>query len=373
MSIEWIDEVSDLAGKVVLLRAGLNVPMQEGEVVNDFRIRKALPTLRCLQEQGAKTVVIAHIGRDPEETLAPVAEALSEHIPATFATLDSLDTAAMGEGDIVVLENLRQDAREVDNDETFAKELAARADIFVQDAFSVCHREHASIVGIPKWIPSYGGLLLRAETSVLTRALRPHHPALFILGGAKFKTKEPLIKKFLDVYDTVFIGGALQNEVLAARGYAVGASVIEDGEIPSDMLLNDALLPVHDVVVEREGGSTTVPVESVQPNDIIVDIGEHTIRDLIATLPKYKTILWNGPLGWYEKGFSHATKAVARAIAAQQDIDSTVGGGDTVAVVQGEGLEDEFEFVSTGGGAMLEFLLNGTLPGLEALGAEKKS
>lgn len=367
MTVTWIDEVPDLAGKVVLVRAGLNVPMHNNEVVNDFRIRKALPTLRCLHEQGAKTVVLAHVGRDPSETLAPVAEALNEHIPTTFATRELLDTANMREGDIVLLENLRQDEREVTNDVAFAQELAALGDLFVQDAFSVCHREHASIVGIPQHIPSYGGLLLKAETTVLIRALDPEHPALFVLGGAKFKTKEPLIKKFLDIYDTVFIGGALQNEVLAARGYNVGASVIEDGEISSEMLLSDALLPVGDVVVEREGSSTTVAIDTVEPGDVIVDIGAHTIHDLAQSISKYKTILWNGPLGWYEKGFDNATITLARAIASQQETSAIIGGGDTVAVVQEEGLEDEFEFVSTGGGAMLSFLLEKTLPGIAVL------
>ncbi len=362
-----IDQRNDLVGKIVLVRAGLNTPMQDGEVADDFRIHRALPTLRFLQEQGAKTIIIAHVGRDESESLLPVADVLNTLLPVGFTTREQLDISKMDDGDMVLLENLRQDPREIANDESFAKELASLADIFVQDAFSVCHREHASIVGIPKHIDSYAGFLLDAEVQVLSSALEPKHPALFVLGGAKFATKEPLIRKFIEVYDTVFVGGALQNEILAAKGNAVGASVIEDGVIAKDILESESVYEVTDVVVEHEDTfSSTVAIDDVRDTDVIVDIGKETIDALIETLPTYKTIVWNGPLGWYEKGFDAATVRLAHA-AVECEAEVIVGGGDTVAVIQKEGLEDDFDFVSTGGGAMLKFLQDGTLPGIEVL------
>tara|TARA_B100000745_G_scaffold73424_3_gene44057 strand:+ start:1245 stop:2351 length:1107 start_codon:yes stop_codon:yes gene_type:complete len=367
MNIEWIDEQNDLAGKVVLVRAGLNTPIENGMVRNDFRIQRALPTLRFLRDQGARIIIISHIGRDGTETLQPVADALHEHLPVAFQTREELVVSTLQNGDIVLLENLRQDNREIENDETFAQELAALADIFVQDAFSVCHRKHASIVGIPQYIKSYGGLLLREEIEKLAQVLDPEHPALFILGGAKFETKEPLIRKFIEVYDTLFIGGALQNELLAARGIEVGASVIGDGEIAKDILENEKIASVHDVVVAHvDGSSETLAINEIGSEDTIVDIGDGTMQDLVATFNRYKTIIWNGPLGWYEKGYTSATKTCAHALALSS-ATTVVGGGDTIALIQKEKLENEFDFVSTGGGAMLEFLLKGTLPGLEVL------
>lgn len=368
MSVRWVSEEKGmLAGKVVLVRSGLNVPITDGVVSNDFRIRKALPTLQFLHDEGARVVIIAHIGREPHETLRPVASELRKYLPITFSTRSDLNINAMENGDIVLLENLRQDVREAVNDATFAAELTKGVDIFVQDAFAVCHREHTSIVGIPTYVPSFGGLLLRDEIEALTLALDPEHPALCILGGAKFSTKEPLIKSFLSTYDTVFVGGALQNEILAARGLAVGTSVIEDGKVSAAILSNNALHTIEDVVVAQPDGIVrTLSVSDVPDNGSIVDIGEKTIQALADEVSTYKTILWNGPLGWYERGFTAATIALAHAVA-NTGARTILGGGDTIAVVQKEGLEERFDFVSTGGGAMLEFLLNKTLPGIEAL------
>lgn len=367
MNIEWIDEQKDLRGTTVLVRAGLNAPVDNGIVVNDFRIRKALPTLRFLKDEGARVIVIAHVGREVDETLRPIADVLSAHLPITFQTRESFDASRLQNGEIVLLENIRQDTREIENDEVFAQELASLADIFVQDAFSVSHREHASIVGIPKYLKSYGGLLLKKEIEKLTEVLEPEHPALFVLGGAKFETKEPLIRKFIATYDTIFIGGALQNELLAAKGYAVGKSVVEDGHVPVDILESDVLHTVVDVVVERDSGvHSTVSVEDINESDVIVDIGEASIGSLSKEIGKYKTIVWNGPLGWYEKGYSGATVKLAHA-AVKSLAKTFVGGGDTVAIIQEEGLENDFDFVSTGGGAMLTFLLDKTTAGITAL------
>lgn len=370
--MKWINEIEDVAGKVVLVRAGLNVPMKDGEVVNDFRIRKSLPTLRYLQEKGAKIIVISHIGREKTESLFAVSEVLNTHMTTKFSTVENLDVSKMKNGDVMLLENLRQDEREVENEDSFAKKLASLADVFVQDAFSVSHREHASVVGIPKYIESYGGLLLKEEVEQLTEALSPEHPALFILGGSKFKTKEPLIYTFLEEYDTVFVGGALQNELLAAQGYNVGRSIIEDGIISEEIIESEKLCKVIDVVVEKEDGkSSTSGVDNVSDTDTIVDIGEESISNLSEQLAEYKTVLWNGPLGWYEKGYSDATVKLAHAVA-ESSAKTFIGGGDTVSIVQKEGLENDFDFVSTGGGAMLSFLLDKTTVGITALEKDSK-
>tara|TARA_B100000745_G_scaffold300372_1_gene254069 strand:+ start:7762 stop:8862 length:1101 start_codon:yes stop_codon:yes gene_type:complete len=364
-NMKYIDENVEVTGKKVLVRAGLNVPLHEERIVDDFRIKNAIDTLKFLHTQGAQTIVIAHIGRRGNESLRHVSELLSEHVPVVFGE-EHLEK--MKDGDIVLLENLRRDPRETNNDESFARELADLAEIFVQDAFEVCHREHASIVGVAKHLPSYGGLLLKREITALSMAFKPRHPALFILGGGKVITKEPLAQKFEGIYDAVFIGGILQNEILSARGLEIGKSAVEDGAVPFSVLSSPKVVEVEDVIIEDEkGGTANISIHDVAPTDTIVDMGEATTRALIDTLHMYKTIVWNGPLGWYERGYDASTVTLLHAVA-KSNAKTIVGGGDTVAVIQKEGLEDDLSFVSTGGGAMLQFLQEGTLPGIEALG-----
>lgn len=365
--MRFIDAHPFAPGTTVLVRSGLNVPLEKGEVRDDFRILRALPTLRFLHEQGAKTIVIAHIGRDTHESLESVAHALAQHLPVSFTTLDRIEPEKIQNGDIVLLENVRQHTGERENDNAFAQRLASLADIFVQDAFAVCHREHASIVGVPKYLESFGGLLLKEEIEALTRARNPKQPALAILGGAKFATKEPLIRTFLTAYDSVFVGGALFNDMLKARGFSVGISKIEDGHVPEDILNHPKLRSIEDVIVEhRDGSSENVSIGNVGPGDIIVDIGKASTEALIHDLREYRMILWNGPFGWYEKGYDASTVRLLRAMA-EVPAERILGGGDTVAVVAREGLATQFDFLSTGGGAMLMFLERGTLPGIDAL------
>ncbi len=365
--MKYIDERNDLEGKVVLVRSGLNVPVQDGAVQNDFRIRKALPTIEFLSDQGAKVVVISHIGRDKGDTLHPVSVEMGKHIKLSFVRRAELEVEKMNNGDVILLENLRQDYRETHNHDSLSEYFAEVADVFVQDAFEVCHREHASVIGIPKFMESYGGLLLKEEVETLSNALTPEHPALFILGGAKLATKKPLVAKFLEIYDSIFIGGTLQNEILAAKGFNIGKSVVEDGEVEQNILENHQVQDVIDVLIEStDGVVASVSINEVKDGDKIVDMGSGTTEIVSKSLSSYKTILWNGPLGWYERGFDAATVTLARAMA-KSGAKTVIGGGDTVAVIQKEGLESEFDFVSTGGGAMLEFLQNGTLPGIDAL------
>ena len=239
------------------------------------------------------------------------------------------------------------------NDPTFARELAALADIFVQDSFDTCHRRHASIVGVPEFLPSYAGLLLEDEIRELSRALRPKHPALAVIGGAKFNTKEPVLATLLKTYDHVFVGGALANDFLKASGQEVGKSFVSNADLThiKKLLGNSKLV---------------LPVDSVVIDEKILDHGPNTVALLADLAKRAKTILWNGPLGKYEEGFIDATDAFARAVA-DSGAYSVVGGGDTIASIEGLGLLPRFSFVSTAGGAMLAFLARGTLPGIEAL------
>ncbi len=367
-----ITDVSNLLGKRVLVRASLDVPLENGVVANEFRVLKSIPTLTYLREQGAKVILITHIGRDPQTTLAPLVPVLEKHI--TLAYVSALEGSIvdralqeMKNGEVLMLENLRSHGGEESNDDAFAKMLASYADYYVDDAFAVAHRKHASIVGIPKYIPGYAGITFIEEYNELMKVLNPVSPSFFILGGAKFETKEPLIAKFADLYDHVFIGGALANDFLKGTGYEVGTSLLSPVDLRGNELLQHPhiMLPT-DVRVQSAAGVRVTSVDSVKPDEKILDVGPASIESLAPIIKEAKTILWNGPLGDYEDGFGYATHACAEHIA-ESDAYSVVGGGDTVAAIESLGLSDKLSFLSTAGGAMLTFLEKGTLPGIEAL------
>ncbi len=367
----------------VLVRAALNVPLENGVVVNDYRLRRALPTITYLAERGARVVLISHIGEQGTETLEPVARALAKltrgvsFCPETIGPKARAAVRSLMPGDVLVMENLRRSAGEKANDPAFAQELAALGDAFVQDSFDTCHRMHASIIGVPKLLPSYAGLLLEEEVAALTAARTPAHPALAVVGGAKFSTKEAVLTVLLQTYDKVFIGGALSNDFLKAAGHAVGESLVsnDDSAGMQELLKNPKLvLPVDArVVSQSELGSmamhTTariVSIAALAPDDVMLDHGPATSA-LLAELARHaRSVLWNGPLGNYENGFVDATDAFAQAVAAS-GAHSVVGGGDTVASIENLGLLSHFSFVSTGGGAMLDLLAHDTLPGIAAL------
>ncbi len=365
--------LEELKGKHILVRAEFNEPMGGSVVRDDFRLRKATTTISYLRENGARVIVCAHIGHDnPTETLAPISQKLKPVLPHTFVRdiigpQAQMAVDSMIPGDVLLLENLRQHPGEVANDTTFAKSLARFADIYVNDAFSVSHREHASIVGVPQYLPSYAGILMCDEFDNLSRALTPEHPAVVVVGGAKFETKEPLLKKLLEVYDHVFVGGAIANDLLKARGFPVGRSRISTG-VPSSFVMNHPRLMIpSDVTVERiDGQSRVVKVADVRSDDKIVDIGPDSFAELARIIRSAKFVLWNGPTGLYEDGYSEWTEAVAQAIAGSS-AHTVVGGGDTIATIAALGIDDKFTFLSTAGGALLEFLMKGTLPGIEAL------
>ncbi|MDO8521189.1 MAG: phosphoglycerate kinase [bacterium] len=373
-NLPLITDQKDLRGKRVLLRLDLNVPLEEGEVRDAFRIDQSLATIVFLRKEGARVLLLSHLGKGkPEDTLRPVAQYLNKKFPVTF--LDRFINSenkrmmdAMRDGDVALLENLRYEKGEEANDPEFARSLASLGDIYVNDAFAVSHRAHASIIGVPKLLPSYAGILFGDEVRRLSVALLPEHPFLFIVGGAKISTKMPLLKKFLNNADHVFVGGALANNFFKAAGYEIGQSVYDATELEGlkDLLSNERLIIPTDVIVKNEGGSDARKLGEVTKNDMIVDIGPETVQRIGAVIGKAALIVWNGPLGYYEAGFTNGTREFFSLIANAQ-ATSIVGGGDTVALINEMNLIDRFSFVSTGGGAMLDFLLNETLPGIDAL------
>lgn len=370
MPLPTISDIKDLTGKRVLLRASLNAPVQDGRVTETFRLEAAVPTLEFLKNAGAKVIVIGHIGREPEESLRPVYEATGLLTALRWGGPLSDARSVVGSlqnGEAVLFENLRQDARESEGSDDLAKELAALADIYVNDAFSDSHRKHASITGVPKYLPSYFGLSFMREYEALEKVMRPQHPAVFILGGAKFETKMPLVQRYASIYDRIFIGGALANDFFKAKGYEVGRSLISNIDLSGSPLVADhrLVLPV-DVVVDGSGHKREVGARAVLPEEMILDAGPTALKDIENLLDGAKTILWNGPLGNFEKGFSLGTETLARAIA-KSPAYSVVGGGDTIAAIRSLGLQDRFGFMSTAGGAMLVFLETGTLPAIDAV------
>jgi phosphoglycerate kinase len=376
--MKGVRDIKVLENVPVLLRTSLNAPVENGKVTNAFRLKSALPTIEYLRGKHARVILISHISGKGTETLMPMYEAMRQWIPdMAFCPVSTGEEArkAVREllpGKVLMLENLRRNAGEEKNDPEFAKELASLADVFVQDSFDVCHREHASVVGVPGLLPSYAGLTVLQEVEELTKARKPKRPAVAIIGGAKFSTKEPVLKTLLKSYDHVFVGGALANDFLKAKGYPVGTSLVslEGQDHIKKLLKNKKLVAPVDVIAAplkstRDAGRVCMAGE-VKEGEAILDAGPHTAAALVDLINKSKTVLWNGPLGLFENGFMDATRTLAHA-AANAHTRSILGGGDTIAAVELLGLEHQFSFISTGGGAMLDFLAYGTLPGLKAL------
>lgn len=377
MSMRCIDELgyAELKGARVFLRTSLNLPVAaDGSVSDLYRLRRAVPTIEYLVGHGARVVIAGYLGRKGD-SMRPVAEALMELKPDIqmyfFGTaFDSAKAEAekLRDGECLILESTRRDPGEEANDPAFAKLLADTADIFVSDAFAEAHRDYASNVGVAKLLPHYAGFLMRDEIRELSAARSPETPSLAILAGAKFETKAPLIKELLKTYDRVFLAGALANDVFKARGFEVGRSLTSD-ELPGpDILEHPRFTAPTDVTVENEEGHARVKLpENVDARDKIVDIGPDSVRDLVPFIESAKCILWNGPTGLYEAGYISWTHALAELIA-KSDARKVIGGGDTIAAIEESGVPlEHLGFLSTGGGAMLEYLLKGTLPGIAAL------
>lgn len=364
-----------------MLRSDFNLPLgNDGEVANVFRVQQGWQTVEYLSKAGAKVIVISHLGQDPEQSMEPVARALKRFGPVVFIA-DIVGFAAKGavaamkDGEILLLENVRRDPRETENDPTFATELASLAELYVNDSFAVDHREHASLVGVPKLLPKYAGLLVRDEVRHIDAARSPEHPSFAILGGAKFESKAPLIKLLLEKYDKLFITGALANDVFKARGLSVGRSLISK-ELPGEDILGNPrfLVPVDVTIETKDGQARVVKPEEVGADDRMVDAGPDTVQMLAPLIAGAKFILWSGPTGIYESGYISYTHQIAELIAKAHagGANVVIGGGDTIAAIELAGVQKEtLGFLSTGGGAMLEYLLKGTLPGIEALKGER--
>ena len=386
----------DVKGKRVLVRVDFNVPM-EGEKIEDLtRLEAALPTVKHLMDGGACVILMSHLGRpdpaSPDDALKmdPVAEAFGKLLKKSVRKLDECVGSEvekvveeMKDGDVVMLENTRFFEGEKKNDPKFAEGLAQLADLFVSDAFGTVHRAHASTAGVAKLLPSYAGFLLEREIVALTPLLSsPSKPVMLIVGGAKIDTKIGILKNFLDKADSFVVGGGLANTFLYAEGFDIGDSLYEKDKMKMAreiMLEADAhgerfLLP-EDVIVADEitddAKTLDIPVEDVELGMKILDIGSKAIAAYVQAISKAKTIIWNGPVGLYEKKpFARGTQEVAKAVAeaTQHGAITVLGGGDTVDAIKKFGHSfDEFTHVSTGGGAMLEFLEGKELPGIAAL------
>ena len=386
-----------LQGKRVLVRVDLNVPMKDGVVTDTTRIERILPTIREITEKGGRAILLAHFGRpkgkvDPSQSLGPIAPVLAEKLgqPVGFAedcvgpVADGI-VANMKDGDVLLLENTRFHDGEEKNDETFVSGLAALGDVYVNDAFSAAHRAHASTEGLAHHLPSYAGRTMQAELEALEKGLgQPEKPVIAIVGGAKVSTKIDLLQNLVTKVDCLVIGGGMANTFLAAQGKDVGKSLCEhDLADTAKAILAAAetsgctiLLPV-DAVVAREfkanAENETVPVDRVPSDAMILDVGPASVGAITEWIDKSKTLVWNGPLGAFElQPFDKATMAAARHAASRTEagqLVSVAGGGDTVAALNQAGVSERFSYVSTAGGAFLEWMEGKPLPGVDALKA----
>jgi phosphoglycerate kinase len=388
---------ADVKGKRVLLRVDLNVPMLDGQITDATRIEEITPTITELAGKGGKVILLSHFGRpkgpDPKASLRPVAAEVARIVkkPVAFAEdcvgpLAEAAVARMKDGDILCLENTRFHAEEEKNDPGFARRLAALGDVFVVDAFSAAHREHASnsaIVAVSTFLPAYPGRAMKAELDAIERAFHtPQHPVAAIVGGAKISTKLELLGHLLVKFETLIIGGGMANTFLAAQGKTVGKSLCEQDLIPSareilakaQSLGREIVLPVDAVVAKKfaaHAPSRVVSIDQIAADDMILDIGPRSIEYVVSVLARVRTLVWNGPFGAFEyEPFDNGTVEVAEAVAELTQagrLVSFAGGGDTVAALNSAGVTDRLTHVSTAGGAFLEALEGKTLPGVKVL------
>ena len=401
----------DVENRVVLLRLDLNIPMKNDLVLDESRIHAALPTLKDLIKKKAKIIILSHFGRpkldsSPDSSkdhssisslsLKPIASLLASNLDhdVTFCDACIGDTAqnaigALKPSEILLLENLRFEAGETSNDSKFAKALAELGDVYINDAFAVSHRSHASITGIPKHLPSYAGLRLRDEIHMLSECMTvKSHPIMSIVGGSKISTKLDLLKNLIPHSRFLVVGGGIANTLLKAKGHSVGHSLVEEAfldqakELLSYAKTNrcELILPI-DVRVSRDLDPQSevhaVLVNDINPSESIFDLGPKTIEKICSSMEKAKTLIWNGPVGLFEhKPFDRGSNQIAQCAAylsTHGRLKSLAGGGETVALIKSAHAGDDFSYLSTGGGAFLDFLTAGTLPGLTPLYTSKES
>jgi len=391
-NFKTLDDMGDIAGKRVLVREDLNVPMADGQVTDDTRLRAAVPTVAELADKGAKVLILAHFGRpkgqrNPEMSLALVTRPFEQVLGRPVRFIDDQGAAeaiaTLKDGDVAILENTRFDPGEEKNAPETVERLAALGELYVNDAFSAAHRAHASTEGLAHKLPSFAGRQMEAELDALDKALgNPEHPVAAVVGGAKVSTKLDVLKHLVSKVDHLIIGGGMANTFLAARGVDVGKSLAEHDLTGTAEEIFDAAeaagctihLP-YDVVVAKEfkpnPETRTVNVHEVQPDEMILDIGPAATEALGDVLKNCRTLVWNGPLGAFETPpFDVATMTLAKTVAAltrEGSLVSVAGGGDTVAALNQAGVADDMTFVSTAGGAFLEWMEGKELPGVKAL------
>lgn len=388
--IIYIDR-ANIHNRKVLLRVDFNVPMVRNRIADDKRIRLALPTIKKLIKDN-KLIIVSHLGRpdgwDDKLTLRPIIERLQKLLPhVKITTIDDFTSEGAQKhfenqknGEIIFLENIRFFPGEEKNDKKFAEKLASLADVFVNDAFGVSHRDSASVVGVTEFLPSYGGLLLEKEIAMISHVLRhPKHPFVAIIGGAKISTKLKLLYRLTEIADSLVLGGGLANTMLEALGYPIGKSLTEDGVLDDVKKIvrhakekkTKIILP-QDVIVgdknDIEEGGTVKKISEVGKSDVILDIGPEAQADYARVILRAKTLVWNGPVGYVENPqYARGTDFLFYTISHNPDVLSIVGGGDTLSAISHKDHLEKITHISTGGGAMLEFIENGTLPGIEAL------
>jgi phosphoglycerate kinase len=396
-TVRTLDE-ADVRGKRVLLRVDLNVPLEDGKVGDLTRIERVAPTIREIAEKGGKVILLSHFGRpkglDPKQSLRPVAAAVAEVLgrPVAFAE-DCIGpeaesaVAALRPGDLLCLENTRFHKGEEKNDPQFVADLAKLGDLWVNDAFSAAHRAHASTEGLGHRLPAYAGRAMQAELEALEKALeRPAHPVMAIVGGAKVSTKLDLLGNLIGKVDILAIGGGMANTFLAAQGRPIGKSLAEHDLVgtareivaAADAKGREIVLPTDAVVarkLEPNAPSRVVAADAVGAEEMILDLGPRSVEHVVSALARSKTLLWNGPVGAFEvEPFDNATIEIAEAAAELTEagkLVSVAGGGDTVAALNAAGVADRVTYVSTAGGAFLEWLEGKALPGVEVLKAKQ--
>lgn len=387
--MKYIDEV-ELKHKKILVRVDFNVSLNPNHsIADDARIKQSIPTIEHLLKNKNKLIIIAHLGdpegRSDDASLSPVAKRLQKYLPDHKIVLvddfqkDDSRIKEQKDNEIIMLENIRFYLGEKTNDPEFVKQLASYGEVYVNDGFSVSHRKSVSVVGLPEVLPAYGGLLMKKEVSILDKIMKhPKKPFVAIIGGKKISTKIKVIKKLTSVADYVLLGGGLANTFFAAEGLKTGKSLVSDEDIAlaKELLAHakkertNLILP-QDVVVGKaleSAASEVRKIEDMKPSDLALDIGPETQADFGEIINKSKTIVWNGPVGYMEnQEFKRGTDFLYYAITQNDEAISVVGGGDTLSAIAKKEYLDKLTHISTGGGAMLEFIENGTLPGIEAL------
>ncbi|BFD25179.1 MAG: phosphoglycerate kinase [Candidatus Parcubacteria bacterium] len=387
MKLNSIKNLKKIKGQRVLVRVDFNVPLKDGEITDDYRLQAALPTLEFLLSQGARVILLAHLGDPageivPELSLKPIVARLSEllkrpviFVKETVGYRADEAVASLKDGEVLLLENLRFNKGEYQDDSKFAKKLAAYGDVYINEAFSVSHRQQASVSALRRLLPNYQGLQLVGEIEALDKILEPTQPLVVVMGGAKITTKLPLIKKLRASARKVLIGGALANNFFKFSGLEVGQSLVDEDQLSElevffkkGEVAADIILPIDVVVKNEKGQAQVLAVEKVSPTDTILDIGPETIRIFGEYIKEAQTIVWNGPMGYFEeRAYSAGTLNIAMAIAARSTGHAfgLVGGGETVAALGQTKMSEYVDFISTGGGAMLSYLGGEKMPGLD--------